>query len=80
MRGYFGGHALHEIARPMMLCFAAATTLSQRTRLRTREALQLWRRHIDARPSLEGLRADGRRFDPAEIVVPRALRPPEEVP
>jgi glycosyltransferase involved in cell wall biosynthesis len=78
LRGYFGGRALHEIDRPMMLCFAAPTTLSQSVRLRAREALQLFRAHIDARPALAGLAADGRRFDPAEIVVPRALRPPPE--
>ena len=76
MRGYFGGHALHEIARPMMLCFAASTTLSQRVRLGRREALQLLRAHIDARPPLDALRAEGRAFDPSEVAVPHALRAP----
>jgi glycosyltransferase involved in cell wall biosynthesis len=76
MRAYFGGHALHETPRPMMLCFAASTTLSQRVRLHRRAALQLLREHIDERPPLDGLRAEGATFDPAEVAVPRALRAP----
>ncbi|GGL78821.1 glycosyltransferase [Wenxinia marina] len=77
IRHYHGGRALHDLGLPMMLCRAAGTTLSQRTVRDLREHLQLWRSHIDRRPSLAAMRRDGQRFDPAGIAVPAALRAPD---
>ncbi|TFL17114.1 glycosyltransferase family A protein [Jannaschia formosa] len=72
LRGARGAQALRELPGPPMLCFAAATTLSQRVRAERREALQLWRGHIDRRPPAWGAVRDGDARPRA--VVPQALR------
>ncbi|GIT91419.1 hypothetical protein JANAI62_18760 [Jannaschia pagri] len=75
LRSYYGGHALHALRPPLVLCYGAAGTLSQRTRQTKRDALSLWRGHIEERPDLSGLRGEGTAFDPAQAAVPWPLRP-----
>ena len=73
--GYFGPQALKELAGPPMLCFAAPNTLSRRVHAERREALQLFRGHLERRMPLADLHRDEKAFDPAGIVVPWLLRP-----
>ncbi|PWJ12904.1 glycosyltransferase family A protein [Jannaschia seohaensis] len=72
LRGALGGHTMREIPGPPMLCYAAATTLSQRVRAERREALQLLRGHIDRRPAAWGAVRDGDAT--VRAVIPHALR------
>ncbi|MGB3409523.1 MAG: glycosyltransferase family A protein, partial [Jannaschia sp.] len=76
IRSYYGPHALHEMALPMMLCFADSATLSQRTKAEKHEYLQLFRGNIDGRASLRFLRRAGTGIAPEHrVTVPVPLRP-----
>lgn len=76
IRGYYGGHAICELAAPGMLCLAASGSLSQKTRSEAREALQLFRDNFTRKPALSALRREGLRPAGLATLVPVALRPP----
>lgn len=79
IRGYFGAHALLEIALPMMLCFADSATLSQKTKSEAAEYLQIFRNHISNQPPLANLRRDGVTLAAGNgLIVPVPLRPFEQ--
>lgn len=77
IRSYHGHAGIVALPQPMMLCFAAAGTLSQRVAARQGAYLQLMRRNIDLRPSLAGPARDGRRLPAGwHMPIPRPLRAP----
>lgn len=80
LRSYFGTHALKQLSLPMMLCFADANTLSQKTKSDNHEFLQLFRSNISGRPSLRHLYNAGVPLGPDQaIAVPVPLRPGQKV-
>ncbi|WP_159997258.1 glycosyltransferase family 2 protein [Roseomonas sp. 18066] len=73
--GYFGNQAMQTLAAPAMLCFAASTTLSQKTKSENAEYLQIFRTQISRRRSLRNLRRDGLSIDPTHrTILPFPLR------
>ncbi|ONG48218.1 hypothetical protein BKE38_22265 [Pseudoroseomonas deserti] len=75
IQSYFGGQAIQLLQAPPMLCFAASTTLSQKTKTENAEYLQLFRTQISRRRSLRNLRRDGLGIDAGHrTILPFPLR------
>jgi hypothetical protein len=75
IRSFYGRQAIIELELPMMLCLANSQTLSQITKQRHQEHLQLFRSRISRRKSLARFRRDGQALaDHIHVIVPSTLR------
>ena len=75
IQSYFGSQAIQILQAPPMLCFAASTTLSQKTKTENAEYLQIFRTQISRRRSLRNLRRDGLGLEAAHrTILPFPLR------